>query len=168
MSVSRSTPKGIKVDGHLPFLAPPKDLLNWYKQNQGDESLWGEYVVRYRSHLSSKKAEIFAFLDNLDRYGRSPHQDMTLLCWEPPGKHCHRNIIREFVLQKHRPQYDGGESPGILKVGQAVDWPWCPDYLEKYVEMPLRIKSFTSEGLVRLKQIDKDIHPSFIRAYPNA
>ena len=99
LSVSRSIPKGFKTDGKLEFLIPCADLLVEYQATRLDEA---EYIQCYREQIKQSWLEVKAWLDNLD-----PEQNQTLLCWEPKGKFCHRNLVAKLV-QKYRPDCFGG------------------------------------------------------------
>ena len=75
-----------EFDGpEFPALAPPRQLLYAKKAGQVDEK---GYVEWYKREV----------LENLD-----PHKiynmlrDNVLLCWEPPGKFCHRRIVAEWI-----------------------------------------------------------------------
>lgn len=88
VSISRTKPKGLTVDGDIPELYPEKDLL-WGFKNMDIEEM--EYTSKY--------------LDQLDRIGikdillkiHSFGNDVVLLCWEAPGKFCHRHILADYI-----------------------------------------------------------------------
>lgn len=99
LSISRSVPKGFKIDGKLEFLIPSAELLLDWKASRLNEA---EYSQRYREQIKQAWQEVKEWLDNL-----APKPDQTLLCWEAKGKFCHRNLIAKLV-QKHRPDCFGG------------------------------------------------------------
>lgn len=99
LSISHSIPKGFKADGKLEFLMPNTDLLFDWKGLRLSEA---EYIQHYREQIKSSWQEVKAWLDNLD-----PKQNQTLLCWEPKGKFCHRNLVA-LLVQKYRPDCFGG------------------------------------------------------------
>jgi uncharacterized protein YeaO (DUF488 family) len=106
ISISRSQPKGFRVAGNLPFLAPSVKLLEAWKQQKVDEA---GYVQRYREQIAASWITVKGWLDAL-----KPAEDSTLLCWERQGEFCHRNLVAHFV-QKHRPDCYGGRD--IVRVG---------------------------------------------------
>lgn len=99
LSISRSVPKGYKTDGKLDFLIPSAELLVEWKASRLNEA---EYTQRYREQIKESWQEVKAWLDNLHS-----KPDQTLLCWEPKGKFCHRNLVAKLV-KKYRPDCFGG------------------------------------------------------------
>ncbi len=114
ISISRSTPKGITVDGSLPFLAPPADLLrDWDSTKKaGNPMPWEEYTARYKVHFARGLAEFKTWLSTL-----TPDQDVTLCCWEKAGDNCHRNLVG-IAVQKFAPELWGGAD--VPKVEQQT------------------------------------------------
>ncbi|MEG3437798.1 hypothetical protein V0288_11775 [Pannus brasiliensis CCIBt3594] len=136
LSISRTAPKGFKLDGRLEFFVPSAGLLeDWKNQKIGEE----EYTARYREQIKANLPLIQTWIARLD-----PAKDMTLLCWERSGidetlkrweetgkwqeeRHfCHRNLAIQFV-RKYRPDCYGGTD--ILK----VDLPLCHDCLTEVI-----------------------------------
>ena len=72
VAISRSIPKGFKVDKQLTFLTPRTELLKDWQEGQINEV---DYVQRYRAQINSSIQEIKQWLDSL-----KPKLDMTLLC----------------------------------------------------------------------------------------
>ena len=99
ISISRTVPNSIRVDGSLPFLAPSAELLADWKAKKISEA---GYVERYREQIKESWSEVKVWLDSLNR-----QQHTTLLCWERRGKFCHRNLVAKLV-QKYRPDCFGG------------------------------------------------------------
>lgn len=111
IAISRSIPKGFKVQKQLKFLAPSSDLLQDWQQGQIDEA---GYIQGYRGQIAASWKEVKQWLDSLNS-----KQDMTLLCWEKKGDFCHRNLVAKLV-QKYRPDCFGGCDV------QRVKLPACP------------------------------------------
>lgn len=99
ISISRSIPKGFKVDGFLDFLAPNTQLLKDWKDQSIDEAA---YCQRYRLQLKESWQQVLSWLDSLNT-----SKTTTLLCYEPKGAFCHRNLIA-LLVRKHRPDVFGG------------------------------------------------------------
>jgi uncharacterized protein YeaO (DUF488 family) len=117
ISISRSVPKGFKVNGRLDFFVPSAQLLREWKEKRIDKE---KYTESYRAQIKANFKEIKAWLSTLD-----PTKDMTLLCWEKSGidetlkqwqetgvwqeekPFCHRNLAIRMV-QKYRNDCYGG------------------------------------------------------------
>jgi hypothetical protein len=100
ISLSRTMPKGVQVEGALPFFAPQAALINGWKKGHLVEH---QYIGQYRADLKPVWPQIQVWLRTLD-----PCLDQTLLCWEPPGQFCHRNLVYALV-KKFRPDCCGGK-----------------------------------------------------------
>lgn len=99
ISIARSEPGKVKLDGKLEFFVPSAKLLRDYDCKDIDHF---EYIDRYREEMRVKLPQIRAWIDSLD-----PKIDMTLLCWEKQGKFCRRNLAIAFV-ESWRPDCFGG------------------------------------------------------------
>ncbi len=88
ISISRTWPNGIVPYGKIPELYPDKDTLWSYKNGEIDEM---EYTRRYLDQLD--KLGIRDILLKIHHYG----DDVILLCWEAPGKFCHRHILADYI-----------------------------------------------------------------------
>ena len=99
ISISRSEPQKIAVDGKLAIFVPEQSILSDYKHGRIDIE---GYINRYREQMRRSLPQIRAWLDSLD-----PSVDMTLLCWEKAGQFCHRNLAIAFV-ERYRPDCFGG------------------------------------------------------------
>ena len=93
--VSRGHPRGRQADWSTqPFLYPSRELLREY---QGGGIDFPVLDVRYREELErtyDAKAEFRAWLQGLPLEG-----DVTLLCFEPAGKPCHRRLAAAWLLE---------------------------------------------------------------------
>ena len=74
---------------HLPALAPTKDILDAYRKNKGD---WSVYEDRFLDLLSERKAEEGISRELLD--------GGCLLCSEDKPDHCHRRLVAEYLGEK--------------------------------------------------------------------
>lgn len=99
VSISRTAPKGFKVDSKLPIFAPNPALLRDWKKQKVSEA---EYTQRYRTHLEQNWPKVASWLDGL-----SSNDTLTLLCWEQEGEFCHRNLVAR-VVEKFRFDCFGG------------------------------------------------------------
>lgn len=99
ISIARSEPTAIKIDGKLEIFVPSKKLLLDYDCKAIDHF---EYIDRYREEMRPKLPQIRAWINSLD-----PKVDLTLACWEKQGNFCHRNLAISFV-ESWRPDCFGG------------------------------------------------------------
>lgn len=99
LAISRSVPRGFKVDGDLDFLAPNAQLLSLWKDNKIDEAA---YCQCYRLQLKESWQQVSDWLKSLDA-----KTTVTLLCYEPKLAFCHRNLVAKLV-RKNRPDVFGG------------------------------------------------------------
>lgn len=99
LSISRSIPSGVLVDGELPFFIPTADLLADREAKKIDAFA---YTERYRMQIRSNWKKVNKWLESLN-----PLQPITLLTWQNLGEFCHRNLIAKLV-QKYRPDCFGG------------------------------------------------------------
>lgn len=74
---------------HLPQLAPTQDILNAYKKNGGD---WSVYERQFLELLAQRRIE-----ETLDR---GLIEGGCLLCSEAIPEHCHRRLVAEY-LSRH-------------------------------------------------------------------
>lgn len=99
LSISRSIPKGFRVDDKLEFLAPNAQLLKDWKDKSIDEDV---YCQRYRLQLKESWQQVSDWLNSLNT-----NTTATLLCYERSGAFCHRNLVAKLV-SKHRRDVFGG------------------------------------------------------------
>ncbi len=79
---------------HVPLLAPTKVILDGYKKNGGD---WSVYERQFRALMAERRVEIKLPKDLMD--------GGCLLCSESTPEQCHRRLVAEY-LQSH---WDGME-----------------------------------------------------------
>ncbi|MDP2268564.1 MAG: DUF488 domain-containing protein [Deltaproteobacteria bacterium] len=74
---------------HRPDLAPTQDILDAYKKNKGD---WSLYEQDFLALLSARKVA--------DKIQPDLLQDACLLCSEAKPLHCHRRLVAEYIHEK--------------------------------------------------------------------
>ena len=74
---------------HLPELAPTQSMLDAYKKNNGD---WSVYENQFLALMAQRRIEVTLERDVLN--------DGCLLCSENKPHHCHRRLVAEY-LQNH-------------------------------------------------------------------
>lgn len=74
---------------HLPELAPTQSMLDAYKKNNGD---WSIYENQFLALMAQRRIEVTLERDVLN--------DGCLLCSENKPHHCHRRLVAEY-LQNH-------------------------------------------------------------------
>lgn len=73
---------------HLPLLAPTKDILDAYKKNRGDWSVFEhQFIDLMRSREIEKRLDPFIVNGG------------CLLCSEVKPHHCHRRLVAEYLHQ---------------------------------------------------------------------
>jgi len=88
------------VMGQLPylaFLAPTWEMVLGHKSGRLSDE---QYVAAYRKLLKERWEEVETWL-----LGLQPGEDITLLCYCPEGKFCHRQLIYK-MLRYHRPDIE--------------------------------------------------------------
>jgi uncharacterized protein (DUF488 family) len=76
---------------HIPELAPTKELLDAYKKNKGD---WSVYETEFNNLMERRHIETSIAKELIDQG--------CLLCSEDKPHHCHRRLVAEY-LQRHWP-----------------------------------------------------------------
>lgn len=100
--VSRSHPRGRKTQWEtLPFLYPPRELLDVYRAGMLD---FNDFSAEYVASLEEGKRNSAEFQDWLQT---APSLgEFTLLCFERAGENCHRLVLAEWLL---------GQTPGLSR-----------------------------------------------------
>lgn len=73
---------------HLPELAPTQEMLDAYKKEKGD---WSLYAKRFLDLMSSRHIE--------DKIPKDVINGSCLLCSEDKPHHCHRRLVAEYLEQ---------------------------------------------------------------------
>jgi uncharacterized protein (DUF488 family) len=74
---------------HLTELAPTQDILDAYKKNGGD---WSVYERQFLALMTARRIEVTLDKDLL--------AGGCLLCSEPTPEHCHRRLVAEYLREK--------------------------------------------------------------------
>lgn len=74
---------------HLPILAPTSDILDEFKKNKGD---WSVYQNKFLSLMSSRQIE--------DRIDPATFDQACLLCSEDKPHNCHRKLVCDYLNGK--------------------------------------------------------------------
>jgi uncharacterized protein (DUF488 family) len=74
---------------HLTELAPEQDILDAYKKNGGD---WSVYEDKFLALMAARRVE--------ETVDRELIAGGCLLCSEPTPEHCHRRLVAEYLRQK--------------------------------------------------------------------
>lgn len=86
---------GTKADAlksNLTFLAPSWPLVSRHKyQGLSDAA----YIKEYKAQLAAHKAAVRAFVESLI----ATNATVTLCCFCPPGKFCHRHVLAGWFRQ---------------------------------------------------------------------
>jgi uncharacterized protein YeaO (DUF488 family) len=93
--VMRLWPRGVRkerVDHWLRELGPDVELMRSFL---GGATPWPEYVDRYLAGLERPEAR--AALDEVRRLARQGR--VTLLCWCPDERRCHRSLLRDYLVR---------------------------------------------------------------------
>lgn len=72
---------------HEPLLAPTKDLLDEYKKNKGD---WSVYKHQFLDLMKARQVEDQLSPESFDLR-------TVLLCSEATAEHCHRRLVCEYL-----------------------------------------------------------------------
>jgi len=74
---------------HLPRIAPTQQILDAYKKNKGD---WSVYERDFRALLNRRSVESRLEPRHLDK--------ACLLCSEPTADRCHRRLVAEYLNER--------------------------------------------------------------------
>ena len=74
---------------HLPDMAPTQDILDEYKKNKGD---WSIYEYKFMKLMEKRRIEKKNIKDILHRG--------CLLCSEHKPDYCHRRLVIEYLTKK--------------------------------------------------------------------
>ncbi len=77
---------------HVPILAPTQDILDAYKKNKGD---WSVYERQFMQLM--RQRDIASVID------KSIIADGCLLCSEDTPTHCHRRLVLEYLASAWGP-----------------------------------------------------------------
>ncbi len=93
VQVSNSAPAGFKVNEIFQDVIPDwNTIVKPYKDRRLSDKL---YTAFYEQQLNKRRLQIFHQLEEI--YKRAQGKDIVLLCYETPGKFCHRHILAEWL-----------------------------------------------------------------------
>lgn len=95
VSIALFEPKGIDCPYNFSLLAPPRDLLHMYKNNQISQE---QYTQIYTKHLDAHVDQIYDVLKCFIEL--HPNKDIIFLCWEGPKTFCHRHLAADYLNAK--------------------------------------------------------------------
>lgn len=73
---------------HMPELAPTQDILDEYKKNKGD---WSVYERKFLDLMGKREIE--------KKIDPAMISDGCLLCSEDKPHHCHRRLVAEYLKE---------------------------------------------------------------------
>mgnify|MGYP001560619256 CR=1 FL=1 len=119
VAISHSVPKWYRGRRYMP-LAPTREMIALAKMGRE-----GDYALQYIAHIL-KKLDPEQVITDLGT-------DTTLLCWEAPGKFCHRYMVARWLnnwLGIDVPEMAESDVDVILPSGYArsVMRFYCPKY----------------------------------------
>ena len=89
--------KMINIDYiHIPDMAPTKDILDDYKKNKGDWSVYADKFVKLME---------YRHIEQIDDIQNILHQ-ACLLCSEHEPFRCHRRLVIEYLQKKWKDNKD--------------------------------------------------------------
>jgi uncharacterized protein (DUF488 family) len=74
---------------HLPILAPTQDILDDYKKNKGD---WTVYEKKFLHLIQERQIE--------NKVSKEAVNESCLLCSEDEPHFCHRRLVAEYLRDK--------------------------------------------------------------------
>ncbi|MEN8216438.1 MAG: DUF488 domain-containing protein [Pseudomonadota bacterium] len=74
---------------YIPALAPTKAILEAYKKNQGN---WSIYEKQFLALMQERKIE--------NKFKADSFHQGCLLCSEDTPEHCHRRLVAEYLSDK--------------------------------------------------------------------
>ena len=94
VSIARSQPQGMNLPEFKAF-APSAELLHAYKQGKVTNE---EYETQYLAQLEALP-NLSKIKEHLAQYTKDQDKDLVFLCWEAPGKFCHRHVLAKFFAK---------------------------------------------------------------------
>lgn len=112
--ISNTAPGGYPIDHILQEVIPFWDtIVGPFKDGKITEK---EFAIRYRRMLDSRESNIKMMLETLKRNARSlEREDMVFLCYEKPGRFCHRHVLAEWLEERLGETVEEYNNPGTLE-----------------------------------------------------
>lgn len=94
LCISRYKPNWVECAIHWDVLAPPKELLNEYKDGSLDNTIFSEKYKKYLDNIDNNMLSLIcevikALFEDTETY--------YLCCYEKSRDFCHRHILAEFL-----------------------------------------------------------------------
>jgi uncharacterized protein (DUF488 family) len=96
-SKSANHPNAISIAGKSPDWFKGREYKKlapkyWFFKKYKEDGDWEFYIDQYYK-------EVLDLLDPKQVY-EELGQDAVILCWEAPGKHCHRHLVAEWLSKE--------------------------------------------------------------------
>ena len=97
--ISNSAPGEFPLNFVLQEAIPAwETIVSPYKEGTITEN---DFVIRYRRQIESKMFIVLLTLDTILEQAKALGlQDIVFLCYEKPGRFCHRQIFAEWLQEK--------------------------------------------------------------------
>lgn len=97
--ISNSAPGGFPLNFVFQEAIPSwETIVGPYKDGTITEN---DFVIRYRRQINSKTFTVLLALDTIREQAKGlGFQDIVFLCYEKPGRFCHRRIFAEWLQEK--------------------------------------------------------------------
>lgn len=97
--ISNSAPREFPLNFVLQEAIPSwETIVGPYKDGIITES---DFIIRYRRQIESKMFIVLLALDTiLEQTKALALQDIVFLCYEKPGRFCHRRVFAEWLQEK--------------------------------------------------------------------
>ena len=99
---------------HTSLLAPTGKILSDYRLHHNED----EYRAAFGRHLEGLQVDTHGFNEIIIRRdgargGLTLHKGDILLCFEGPGKFCHRHLVARWLVRHGIPtlEWEGGQPP---------------------------------------------------------
>jgi uncharacterized protein YeaO (DUF488 family) len=83
-------------DEHIPILGPSKELWKAYIKDK--QITWKEYEQSFKEQMVKSEEAQKLMKELAYRYANSETEHMTLLCFCPDERYCHRRLVKEMIL----------------------------------------------------------------------
>lgn len=93
-SISNSSSRWIKLDGKIPELVPPWQIVSDSKSGKITKS---EYTEKYLEFLNGVNSTVIEKLRKM----QESDEVYILLCWEKSSDFCHRHVLRKWLRDNH-------------------------------------------------------------------
>lgn len=97
--ISNTTPGEFPLNFVLQEAIPSwETIVSPYKEGTITEN---DFVIRYRHMLDSKTFTVLIMMDTIREQAQALGlQDIVFLCYEKPGRFCHRRVFAEWLQEK--------------------------------------------------------------------